>query len=725
MSTPHTREQFLEVVAKSGLLPPDVLHSYPRSVGNGPDGARVLADRLIKDRLLTSFQVQQLLAGKSRGFFLADKFKVLTIISNGAMGPVILAENLRSQKLVAIKLLQKAAGEEATSKRVALERFVRETRESGILDHPNIVRVQEMERAGSAPFLVMDYVDGNNLQEIVAHLGPLDPQRAVDYIRQAAFGLQHAHGNQIIHRDIKPAHLILNRTGVVRVIDLGLAEFLGDLARNSRETTPTEGSTPGGFGDYISPEQISNEPVDQRSDIYSLGATLYFLLAGRAPFEGEPVAAKLNAQQFREPMSIRELRPDVPLGLAEVLDRMIAKNPNDRYQTMKGVVAALSPWIRDPLPPPSVDEMPPIPPSAYRLGLISGSAQSASSVGPLAEVRWGFSGVSDGGGMEINSRGTRQMEAGTAVAPRTAESREDDIRTMRQTELAPPLNVARRHAEMPQPSGLFTTIPPATVADPQPATEPSPATLPQHAVGPPAAAKARSTRRSTPILFGVIGLAVLLTAGAIWWLNAGTAAQNSSGSTPSRSLANAPEPPGQNTKPPTPPNKNNDPPQTVPPKQPVQPAVAPATTNVLLTGSGSTFIKSAMEHWTRLYEQKSGVKIKYDGIGSGRGVENMIDKVLDFGCTDAFMTDAQIAKARNANGEVIHIPLAMGPVVVTYNLPEIKQQLRFTGSVLADIYLGKIRNWNHEAIAASNPGVTLPDKEITVIRRSDSSGTTF
>jgi len=89
------------------------------------------------------------------------------------------------------------------------------------------------------------------------------------------------------------------------------------------------------------------------------------------------------------------------------------------------------------------------------------------------------------------------------------------------------------------------------------------------------------------------------------------------------------------------------------------------------------------------------------------------------------MTDAQIAKARNANGEVIHIPLAMGPVVVTYNLPEIKQQLRFTGSVLADIYLGKIRNWNHEAIAASNPGVTLPDKEITVIRRSDSSGTTF
>ncbi|HKA08109.1 MAG TPA: phosphate ABC transporter substrate-binding protein PstS [Gemmataceae bacterium] len=145
----------------------------------------------------------------------------------------------------------------------------------------------------------------------------------------------------------------------------------------------------------------------------------------------------------------------------------------------------------------------------------------------------------------------------------------------------------------------------------------------------------------------------------------------------------------------------------------------------VLTGSGSTFIKPAMEHWAPLYEQQTGVKIKYDGIGSGRGVDNMIDRVLDFGCTDAPMTDAQLAKARAVYGEVVHIPLAMGAVVATYNLPDLLGQLRFTGAVLADIFLGKIRKWNHSAIAASNPGVELPDLDIMVVHRLDSSGTTF
>jgi phosphate transport system substrate-binding protein len=131
-----------------------------------------------------------------------------------------------------------------------------------------------------------------------------------------------------------------------------------------------------------------------------------------------------------------------------------------------------------------------------------------------------------------------------------------------------------------------------------------------------------------------------------------------------------------------------------------------------------------MEYWASAYEKQTGVKLKYDGIGSGRGVENMIDRVLDFGCTDAFMTDAQLAKAKATNGDVVHIPLAMGAVVVTYNLPEVTTQLRFTGPVLADIYLGKIKKWNHPSIAASNPDATLPALDITVVHRSDSSGTT-
>jgi phosphate transport system substrate-binding protein len=154
------------------------------------------------------------------------------------------------------------------------------------------------------------------------------------------------------------------------------------------------------------------------------------------------------------------------------------------------------------------------------------------------------------------------------------------------------------------------------------------------------------------------------------------------------------------------------------------PAAPAAAVNSTITGSGSTAIKPAMEYWASLYEQQTGVKIKYDGIGSGNGVTNMIEKVLDFGCTDAYMTDEQLNKARK-NGDVIHIPLVTGAVVATYNLPDVPKQLRFTGPVLADIYLGKIKNWNHESIKASNPGVTLPDRDITVIHRSESSGTTF
>jgi phosphate transport system substrate-binding protein len=152
---------------------------------------------------------------------------------------------------------------------------------------------------------------------------------------------------------------------------------------------------------------------------------------------------------------------------------------------------------------------------------------------------------------------------------------------------------------------------------------------------------------------------------------------------------------------------------------------APAQPNkeVALRGAGSTFIKPAMEYWVPLYEQKTGVKIKYTGNGSGTGIQNMLDRILDFGCTDAFMTDAQLKKAKERVGEVLHVPLALGAVVVTYNL-EAKKQLRFTGEVLADIYLGKITKWNDPAIAANNPGVELPDLPITVIRRSDSSGTT-
>lgn len=143
-----------------------------------------------------------------------------------------------------------------------------------------------------------------------------------------------------------------------------------------------------------------------------------------------------------------------------------------------------------------------------------------------------------------------------------------------------------------------------------------------------------------------------------------------------------------------------------------------------LSGAGSSFVGPLMERWGERFVQLQGTEIKYKPIGSGGGIKGVIEDLQDFGCTDAPMKQSEIQAARANRGEVIHIPLAMGAVVVTYNLPTVTTPLRFTGAQIADIYLGKIKNWNDPSIRANNPGVSLPDKPIIPIHRSDSSGTT-
>jgi phosphate transport system substrate-binding protein len=144
-----------------------------------------------------------------------------------------------------------------------------------------------------------------------------------------------------------------------------------------------------------------------------------------------------------------------------------------------------------------------------------------------------------------------------------------------------------------------------------------------------------------------------------------------------------------------------------------------------LSGGGSTFINPIMTKWAGAYASEKNVHVDYTASGSGNGIQQMIDKKNDFGCTDAPMNDAQLEKAKKAGGEVIHVPLVMGGVVPAYNLAEVKEPLRFTGAVLADIFLGKITKWNDPSLAKINPGVTLPAKEIAVVHRSDGSGTTY
>jgi phosphate transport system substrate-binding protein len=144
-----------------------------------------------------------------------------------------------------------------------------------------------------------------------------------------------------------------------------------------------------------------------------------------------------------------------------------------------------------------------------------------------------------------------------------------------------------------------------------------------------------------------------------------------------------------------------------------------------LNGAGATFIYPMMTKWAKEFEKARGNKVDYQSIGSGGGIKQMTAQTVDFGCSDGPMNDGQLAEAKKINGEVVHIPLVMGAVVPAYNLPAIKEQLKFSGPVLADIYLAKITQWNDPAIAKLNPGAALPDKKIVVVHRSDGSGTTY
>ena len=147
--------------------------------------------------------------------------------------------------------------------------------------------------------------------------------------------------------------------------------------------------------------------------------------------------------------------------------------------------------------------------------------------------------------------------------------------------------------------------------------------------------------------------------------------------------------------------------------------------DVRLSGTGASFIFPMMSKWASEYEKAKGVKVNYQSTGSGAGIQQMTAQTVDFGCSDGPMSDEQLKKAKQVKGEVVHIPLAMGGVVPAYNLPDVKEPLKFSGPVLADIYLGNITKWNDPAIQKLNPGVSLPDMDILVVHRSDGSGTTY
>src|SRR4029079_3899101 len=203
---------------------------------------------------------------------------------------------------------------------------------------------------GDLHFLVMEFVEGSSLQEIVGKRGPMDVTRAAHYIRQAALGLQHAHEAGLGHRDIKPGNLLVDRGGTIKILDLGLARFFN--VHKDNLTEKYDAGSVRGTADYLAPEQAINNQVDIRSDLYSLGATFYFLVTGRAPFQEGTITQKLIWHQTKAPQAIREKRPDVPPEINAIIEKLMSKAAAGRYQTPAELAEALAPFTATPVPPP-------------------------------------------------------------------------------------------------------------------------------------------------------------------------------------------------------------------------------------------------------------------------------------------------------------------------------------------------------------------------------------
>lgn len=389
MAPAATSVQFLEIVRKSDLVATEMLDEFLKGLDPLPGAGTKLAKALIQAGLVTRYQAEQLLKGRYRGFDLG-KYRILEPIGGGAMGMVYLCEHRAMRKRVAVKLLSRQVLEKDPT---ALARFLREARAAAALNHPNIVRTHDVDQANGYHYLVMEYVDGCTLTEVVAKSGPLPPAEAAHYATQAALGLQHVHAHGLVHRDLKPGNLLRDKDGTVKILDLGLALFTQD--QNENLTEAGGNATILGTASYLAPEQaVRSHTVDARADLYSLGATLYFLLAGEAPFSNLPATHKLIALHAGKPKPLPEYRDDLDPALVQVVEKLMAKDAADRFPTALEAAHALAPFTASALELPSLPE-----PGARPVPLINEAALDTETIRSSARTQPGSSFT----GMKIKS----------------------------------------------------------------------------------------------------------------------------------------------------------------------------------------------------------------------------------------------------------------------------------------------------------------------------------
>lgn len=301
----------------------------------------------------------------SRVFDEHPRYRLVKKLGEGGMGEVYLAQHRLMERLVAVKVIRS----QLVSNADAVARFRQEVKAAARLSHRGIVTAHDAEEAGGLHFLVMEYVEGTSLDEAVAHHGRLPVMHACNYTRQAAVALQHAHEHGMVHRDIKPQNLMLAKrpNGLVKILDFGLTRIadqpechVGEADAAASAGLTAAGATVG-TPDYMAPEQVQDASrADIRSDIYSLGCTLYFLLSGRPPFPAGTLVEKLSDQMRSEPTPLERLREDLPKEVAAIVRKMMAKDPARRFQSPADVAAALEPHAKPqersgPPPPPVIE----------------------------------------------------------------------------------------------------------------------------------------------------------------------------------------------------------------------------------------------------------------------------------------------------------------------------------------------------------------------------------
>lgn len=337
-------DQFEADLVRSGLMArPDVAGARaqldPAPAADDPEAAVRLARLLIEQGRLTRYQANKLLNGNTFGFFLGG-CRVLRRLGEGGMGKVYLAEREGDGRRVAVKVLPPQKAQEESQ---ALARFLREVELSRRLIHPNVARLLDYGREGDVYFMVLEYVPGASLYDLVKGQGggPLRVPDAARYFLKVLDGLQAAHAAGLVHRDIKPSNLMVTPEGDAKILDLGLARGSG-VGEEGPLTRP--GAVVGTL-DYASPEQLQDASrADARSDLYSLGCTIYFALAGRPPFEGGDLINKIYKQRMEDADPLERVARGVPPPFAAIVRKLMAKEPADRYQDVAELRTDLARW---------------------------------------------------------------------------------------------------------------------------------------------------------------------------------------------------------------------------------------------------------------------------------------------------------------------------------------------------------------------------------------------